>query len=248
MTAAQMENPATPVASGASDCDLFGRQVSSEDSGKARIAQEISLNGINADGDTQMRAIAIDPNVVAEYASAMQGGAEFPAVVLFHDGETYWPGDGYHRIAAARQIGRETIAAEVRQGNRRDAVLHAVGANATHGLQRTQADKRRAVTVLLRDPEWAKWSDRAIAKACSVDHKTVAATRRELTGEIPSDKSLTGEIPSDRTYRTKHGTVATMRATVKASEAGSMVERMLASATTDQLVAECRRRGIEVAA
>jgi hypothetical protein len=42
-------------------------------------------------------------------------------------------------------------------------VLYTVGANATHGLRRSNADKRRAVSMLLDDPEWAQWSNLAIA-------------------------------------------------------------------------------------
>ena len=79
------------------------------------------------------------------------------------------------------------ILAEVREGTRRDAILAAAAANATHGLRRTNADKRRAVLTLLRDPEWVKWSDRKIGAGRSVDHKTVAAIRaRATSGEFPT--------------------------------------------------------------
>lgn len=78
--------------------------------------------------------------------------------------------------------------------------------------------------TLLNDPEWKQWSDREIARLCKVDHKTVGKIRKSLTGEIPSDPStsLTAEVPSEdleeinehlRTYRTKHGTIATMNTT-----------------------------------
>src|SRR5690606_10483672 len=60
------------------------------------------------------------------------------------------------------------------------AVLFSVGANAKHGLQRTNEDKRRAVTTLLIDPEWQKWSDREIARRTGVHHDTVGTYRREL--------------------------------------------------------------------
>lgn len=39
--------------------------------------------------------------------------------------------------------------------------------------------------TLLQDGEWGKWSDREIARRCSVDHKTVSGLRQELSGEIP---------------------------------------------------------------
>jgi len=35
-------------------------------------------------------------------------------------------------------------------------LLYAVGSNATHGLRRSNADKRRAAQMLLEDPEWVQ--------------------------------------------------------------------------------------------
>lgn len=39
----------------------------------------------------------------------------------------------------------------------REAILFIVGANASHGLRRTNADKRRTVERLLADEEWRGW-------------------------------------------------------------------------------------------
>ena len=120
----------------------------------------IPLSDIQDDGTTRMRVAGIDPSVVADNADAMEAGAVFPPIIVYHDGEQYWPGDGFHRIDAARRIGRETINADIREGGRRDALLLAASANATHGLRRTQADKRKSVETLLRDLEWSRWSRR----------------------------------------------------------------------------------------
>jgi hypothetical protein len=174
------------------------------------------------------------PETVNDYAQEMLNGANFPPIIVYHDGTAYWLGDGYHRIAAARKIERESIKAEIRQGTARDAILCGVGANATHGLQRTQADKRRAIERLLSDPEWARWSDRKIGEAAKVDHKTVAKVRRELSGEIPRPANSTrsgGEIP------TKSG-----------KPSGSLVDGLLRSVSDDALIAECRRRGLALEA
>lgn len=56
----------------------------------------------------------------------------------------------------------------MRDVTRRNVVLYPVGANAAHGLRRTNEDKRRAVETLLGDAEWATWSQERIAKACCV--------------------------------------------------------------------------------
>ena len=72
----------------------------------------------------------------------MSEGATFPAVLVFYDGQDYWLADGFHRIHAAHKAELTQIAVEVRQGSRREAVLYSVGANANHGLRRTNADKQ----------------------------------------------------------------------------------------------------------
>ena len=165
------------------------------------LAQIDLLGQFRGGGGTQARE-RLDRDVIAEYASAMEEGAVFPPVVLFRDGEQHWIGDGYHRIAAAQRVGFTSIRAEVREGDQRDARLYAASANQTHGLRRTNADKRLAVLILLQDEEWGQWSDRAIARHCGVSPTFVGSLRASL--------SMGDSENSQRTYTTKHGTVATM--------------------------------------
>ena len=136
---------------------------------------------LRLDGGTQPRA-ELNALIVDEYAEKMGADERFPAVTVFDDGEVRWLADGFHRVAAAKQAGLTTIEADIVQGTRRDAVLYSVGVNATHGLPRTNADKRRAVRTLLTDREWAQWSDREIAIRCAVSHTFVATLRAELSG------------------------------------------------------------------
>ena len=135
------------------------------------------------DGGAQMR-VEMEPSTVRDYADEMAAGTTFPPVVVYHDGTCYWLGDGFHRVEAARKLDRETIEAEVLDGDARQAILHGIGSNASHGLRRTQADKRRAVERLLRDEEWSKWSNRKIGEAARVDHKTVEKYRRETPSSL----------------------------------------------------------------
>ena len=69
------------------------------------------------------------------------------------------------------------ITAAVRRGDKRDAALHSVGANVTHGIRRTNADKRHAVSILLQDSEWGQWSSREIARRAGVSHTLVESVR-----------------------------------------------------------------------
>lgn len=139
--------------------------------------------------------MATDGDTVTEYAELIEGGTKLPPVDLYYDGSTYWCADGIHRILAAKRLKHEDIEANVHKGTRDDALWHAAGANKTHGLHRTNEDKKRAVELALSlHPEM---SDRAIAEHCGVNGKTVAARRPKPTAEIPQSgaKVATGEIP-----------------------------------------------------
>ncbi|WP_353428918.1 ParB N-terminal domain-containing protein [Paracoccus denitrificans] len=137
----------------------------------------VHIDKIRIDGGTQARA-CLNEQTVAEYAEAMEDpNTVFPPVVVYFDGREYWLADGFHRLAAWRQIGRTDIPADVRQGDRRRAILHSVAANSAHGLRRTNEDKRRAVLTLLEDEEWSSWSDREIARKCAVSPSFVGALR-----------------------------------------------------------------------
>ena len=200
------------------------------------ISQQLRLDQIQ-DGGAQMR-VEMTESIIQEYAEAMVAGDVFPPIIVFFDDSDHWLADGFHRTGAAKMLGRESIDADVRQGTQRDALLYGIGSNAKHGLRRTQADKRKAVATLLADEQWSKWSDRKIATAAGCDHKTVGKIRRELTGEIPSDRKVL--------YRDRHGNTSEMR--VKASEPaqGSVFESVLTKVPDQDLRLECQRRGWSV--
>ena len=164
--------------------------------------EQLDLNKIRTDGGTQPRTRLYE-DVVSEYREAVEDDAEFPPVTVFHDGSAYWLADGFHRFHAHKQAGKTVISAEIHQGARRDAVLYSVGANGDHGVRRTNEDKRNAVMALLNDEEWARWSDREIARQCGVSDRTVNRVRGDLTATM----SHSG---NKKTYTTRHGTEATM--------------------------------------
>lgn len=142
---------------------------------------KIELSKIRIDGGTQPRAnTSLD--TVREYAEAMQNGAKFPPVIVYFDGKEYWLADGFHRRDAAYAINAQKIECEVKQGTLRDAILYSVGVNASHGMRRTNEDKRRAVIKLLEDDEWREWSDNVIAEKCAVSQPFVLSIRKENPG------------------------------------------------------------------
>ena len=177
----------------------------------------MKIDEIRIDGGTQPRT-SLNEDTVAEYAEALADGAIMPEVVVYFDGVDHWLADGYHRYFAHRKIGETEIDADIRDGTRRDAVLCSASANIKHGLRRTNEDKRKAVTTLLKDAEWSLWSDSEIARQCGVSHPFVGGLRIltcNVTGENPENPesslvSETSEPATTRTYTTKHGTTATM--------------------------------------
>jgi hypothetical protein len=164
----------------------------------------LALVQIRTDGGTQPRE-SINADVVNEYADDMRNGAQFKPVIVFYDGSDYWLADGFHRVAAARQIGAASISAEVHQGSRRDAILYSAGANADHGLRRTNADKRRSVLLLLRDAEWSQWSDREIARRCAVGNKMVSDLRNSICVN-DTDKPTTRKVERNGATYTQNTT------------------------------------------
>ena len=151
--------------------------------------RELRLRSVRTDGGTQTRA-AINGDALAEYTELLADGVILPPGVVFYDGADYWLADGFHRHAAAVAAGLATFHFEMRRGTRRDALLYAVGANAHHGLKRTPGDKRRAVEILLRDREWAHWSDHEIARRAGVGKTFVGKMRALLSPQTVGESRL----------------------------------------------------------
>lgn len=139
----------------------------------------LPLDCIRLDGGTQQRT-SINEAAVSDYAEIYMAGGTLPDPVVFFDGAEYFLAAGFHRYHAARRAALHDLVFDMRQGTRREAVLFATGDNATHGLRRSADDKRKAVRTMLEDEEWGQWSDREIARHCSVTHPFVAKLREEL--------------------------------------------------------------------
>lgn len=148
---------------------------------KIRICDIITSDELHP--RAKLKEAAID-----DYARVIKEGTELPPIVVFRDGDKHYLADGRHRLEATRRIGRSQIVADVRRGGQREALLHAVGANAEHGLRRTNADKRKAVQLLLDDPEWREWSVKQIAKACNVSWDLVGSVRKAYLPETEDGK------------------------------------------------------------
>lgn len=137
----------------------------------------VRLTDIAFDAGTQIRA-AINEDVVANYAERMTEGDQFPPVVLFHDGNHYYLGDGFHRCMAARRIDLQEIDAEVRAGTKSDALWFALGANRTNGQRLGDRDVRNAVQMAIRT--WPDRSGKQIAEQLGCSQSRVSAIRDRM--------------------------------------------------------------------
>lgn len=158
--------------------------------GVEKLHKKFDIHKIERDDALQAR-VKLDRKVVKDYAGKMKNGTEFPPLVLYQEGEgdaaRYWLADGWHRLAAYELTKKTRVPVRIIAGVYRDALLYALGANSQHGLQRSTADKQKAVETFLMDPEWQQWSNEEIAKRVHVDAKTIGNRRRKLEkeGKIP---------------------------------------------------------------
>lgn len=92
-----------------------------------------------------------DAETINNYAEAMADGAQFPDVTVFTDGKHYWLADGFHRVMAAKQLGKKQISADIRKGTEDDAVVFGGTANNKQGKRPTRADVQHFLEMV-----WAR--------------------------------------------------------------------------------------------
>lgn len=160
----------------------------------------LNIANIRIDGGTQAR-VALNQEVVKDYAEKMRDGEKFPAIVVFHDGSDYWLADGFHRYFATKSNGTVSIECEVKNGTLDDATLFAFSANGKRGLSMSAEDNRNVIYAMLRHPEWSKWTNAAIAKHVGVSKMTVGRVKATL--DIKEDDSV-------KKFKDKHGNESTI--------------------------------------
>ena len=171
---------------------------------------EIAL--VIADPDVQSRA-QLDMLAVSEYRTALEDGEQLPPITVFDDGMMFRVVDGFHRHAAHVALERPLINCDVRPGSKRAAILESAGSNQAHGVRRTNADKRRAIEMVLRDDDGRQWSDRKIAAHCGADGNTV--------GKVRSALEATATIPEQPVRKSADGKAVAASKAPKQSSGGS---------------------------
>ncbi|MEK7705092.1 MAG: hypothetical protein AAB426_09050 [Myxococcota bacterium] len=123
--------------------------------------------------------------------------------------------DGFHRFAAHRRAKASLIkTVVVGRGTIEAAQWYALSRNHTHGLRRSNIDKRKAVGFALEHASAKGKSDRAIGEWCGVSNHLVALVRRDR--ETGSTEEV---VVEDTTWHER----------AKATAVGTKVERQLAT-------------------
>jgi hypothetical protein len=183
---------------------------------------QVPLASIERDPAINCRVGGVHEQIATEYAEALRNGVQLPPVIVFRDADgKLWLADGFHRCRAAELAELETVVVEERAGERRDALLYAAGANASHGARRTNDDKRKAVVTLLGDEEWRAKSDRWIAEQCAVSHEFVRRCRPQLSS-VDSSSARLGRDGKQRSSAKR-----SKRASFSPARAAKQVERDL---------------------
>ncbi|MCX5658902.1 MAG: ParB N-terminal domain-containing protein, partial [Planctomycetota bacterium] len=146
----------------------------------AIVAKMMPLDQIDRDSHFQIRA-GLTEVTVQEYADLMKDGCMFPPITPVRVGGGVFVVDGFHRLAAAAQAGLTELPANIIDCSEDDAVWAAAGANATHGLAMSSAEKRVAVARVLGQKTLACKGNRLIAARCGCSEWLVRQVREEAT-------------------------------------------------------------------
>jgi hypothetical protein len=139
--------------------------------------------------DTRFQARSrMDLQVIRDYEAVISEGRIMPPIKVVRIQDVLYVVDGFHRLHAYRNQGRDRIEAEVKESTAQDALILAITANQAHGLRRSNQDKIKAVEMALEDIELACQSDRQLAKLCGVRPPFVAGVRSHSKKSKPVSK------------------------------------------------------------
>lgn len=157
---------------------------------------QLALDRITIDLTLQPRVEGIDPDHVRALEDAPDS---WPPLIVVEHGARYLLVDGYHRMAAAQNLGLATVPVQVLP-EPEDGDLHtlAFALNAAHGRPLSLADRRTEATRLLQaHPEWA---DREVGRRCGLAQPTIAKLRSDLERSAQIEQTETRVGKGGYTY------------------------------------------------
>jgi hypothetical protein len=140
--------------------------------------RKVHVSDLVLDDRCQARE-TINSDAIAEYSLAYESGVELPPISVFAVSGKLYVVDGYHRAPAAIKAGLDFIRINiVGEGTLDDAAWYATGVNQSHGVRRSNADKRRAVRMALETEIGVEQSTQTLAKHVGVSVELATEVRR----------------------------------------------------------------------
>jgi len=126
----------------------------------------------------------LDKATVALYKENLEQIVNESPIVVFYTPRGLLLSDGFHRLAAAKQLNWDKIPAKIKHGSVQDAFAYACMANLKHGKPLTKEERKRAICEFIKLR--AHLSNVQIAKELGVNEITVRRYRKELeaAGEL----------------------------------------------------------------
>lgn len=167
--------------------------------------QMIRCDAIEATAATQIRK-KLDKHLIDEFSQNIKDGAQFPAVDCYAEefSDRIIMADGFHRLYAHIHAGKEEILVDLHEGDATAALIHALGANETHGQRRSKSDRRRAIEIALSHPTIGQMSRQEIADICHVSKRTVQRIANQKViepEELPPNQGGKAVEPTDDDVR-----------------------------------------------
>ena len=152
--------------------------------------KEVLIKEINSSTDFTMRE-GLDKELVVHYKENLGIIIDENPIKLYDTPSGLILIDGFHRLAAARQLNWTKIKAIVKKGSVQDAYAAACLANLKHGKPLSREERKKAIKKYIKLK--VKFSNVLIARDIGVDEITIRRARSELeaAGEIePQEKRL----------------------------------------------------------
>ena len=156
----------------------------------------VLLERVIADPALQPRVDGIDPDHVRTLEAVADA---WPPLRVVPQGDGFLLIDGFHRLAAAQNLGLAELPVEVlERPEDRDLTSLAFAFNVAHGRPLTLADRRAFAARLLR--QHPDWSDREIGRRAGLVQPTVAKVRQDLERDSAIPQSDTRRGRDGRVY------------------------------------------------
>lgn len=152
----------------------------------------LDIRELVIDPRLQMRVTGTDNEHADDLARVIKKRGKVPRIKVRHvEGIGNLVTDGFHTVEGYKRAGKQHVPVALKTGTYEEAIADAAGANRGHlALKRTNADRRRAVQVMVVN--FPNWSNRKIAVHVGVGDDLVEDIRTTLQVSLPTPDAVIG--------------------------------------------------------